>query len=342
MRYKVSVIIPVYNAEKTLENAIDSVINQTIGFENIELILVDDNSTDNSKELIKKFQHKYQNITSYFSNKNHGFPGFGRNKGIELSSAEYVMFLDNDDEYDKNMCKKLYETIINYDVDLVSCGRILVDNIGEIEDNYIYSSDNYQKDYLIYENENISSYDSVSVWNKIFLKKNIIKFNLKFLEDTSADDFVFSIEYNINSQRILHLTDYYGYRWNIHDKSLSHSIKIEHIEEVLKAFNYLINKLKLENKLNNSDILLNHMVSLLIEKCINLKTNFDSFKKILNEIYKFEIECDYNSELPNKFFNIPNKFILQKHFNVAIIYLKTFQKLRKSTFLRKIIREIGL
>ena len=79
MDYKVSVIIPVYNAEKYLKNAIESVINQTIGFENIELILVDDNSTDESPKIILDYSEKYENIVSFLSNENHGLPGFGRN-----------------------------------------------------------------------------------------------------------------------------------------------------------------------------------------------------------------------------------------------------------------------
>ena len=91
MAYKVSVIMPIYNAEKNLENTIKSVINQTIGFENIELILVDDASTDNSKKIIKRFQEKYPNIIAYFSENNHGFPGFGRNIGLKLATSEYIM-----------------------------------------------------------------------------------------------------------------------------------------------------------------------------------------------------------------------------------------------------------
>lgn len=62
MSYKISVIIPVYNAEEDISNAIDSIINQTFGFENIEMILVDDCSNDNSKEIIKKYQEKYDTI----------------------------------------------------------------------------------------------------------------------------------------------------------------------------------------------------------------------------------------------------------------------------------------
>ena len=99
--YKISMIIPVYNAEKYLKRTINSIINQSIGFENIELILVDDNSQDNSKSIIEEYVAKYDNVIGIYSNENHGFPGFGRNKGIEIASAQYIMFSDNDDEHDK-------------------------------------------------------------------------------------------------------------------------------------------------------------------------------------------------------------------------------------------------
>jgi len=79
MKYKVSVIIPVYNAEKYLKTAIDSVINQTIGFENIELIIVNDNSNDNSEQIIKEYSNKYDNIIDIHLDKNSGLPGKPRN-----------------------------------------------------------------------------------------------------------------------------------------------------------------------------------------------------------------------------------------------------------------------
>ena len=103
MEYKVSVIIPVYNAEENLKKTVQSVINQSIGFENIELILVDDASTDTSKKIIEYLSNKYSNIVPYFSKKNHGAPGFGRNIGLKLATSKYVMFLDNDAEYQKKL-----------------------------------------------------------------------------------------------------------------------------------------------------------------------------------------------------------------------------------------------
>ena len=81
--YKISIITPIFNAEKFLRNTIESIIKQSIGFENIELILIDDKSTDKSGEIIKDYANKYDNIKPIFLEKNSGAASFPRNKGIE-------------------------------------------------------------------------------------------------------------------------------------------------------------------------------------------------------------------------------------------------------------------
>lgn len=90
----VSVIIPVYNAEKFIEETIQSVLNQT--YEDIEIILVDDCSKDNSREIIKEYAKKYKNIIYYLQEKNFG-AAVARNKGLDLAKGRYIAFLDSDD-----------------------------------------------------------------------------------------------------------------------------------------------------------------------------------------------------------------------------------------------------
>ena len=85
--YKISIIIPVFNVEDTLKNAFDSIKSQTIGFENLEVIFVDDKSTDDSLKIIKEFSKKYNNVKSICLNKNSGFAGKPRNVGIENATA---------------------------------------------------------------------------------------------------------------------------------------------------------------------------------------------------------------------------------------------------------------
>ena len=102
MTFKISVVMPVYNAEKELNAAIDSIINQSLGFENIELIIVDDCSTDNSRNIISDYANEYDNIVPVFLDENSGLPGKPRSLGIKYASADYISFLDSDDEYLKD------------------------------------------------------------------------------------------------------------------------------------------------------------------------------------------------------------------------------------------------
>lgn len=83
MNPKVSVIVPTYNAEDCLMNAVNSIINQTIGFENIELILVDDNSNDGTKEILRELSETHENVISIFLDENTGSPSKPRNIGME-------------------------------------------------------------------------------------------------------------------------------------------------------------------------------------------------------------------------------------------------------------------
>jgi len=196
MNYKVSVIIPIYNAEENLENAIQSVIKQTIGFENIELILIDDASTDNSKNIIRSYCDKYKNIIPHYSNKNHGFPGFGRNMGLKLATSKYIMFLDNDDEYKEDICETLYETITSENVDYVGCNKITIDSVSNIKQSLKYENGIESEGKVFIENENILLFDSTAVWSKIFKKEIIDKYEIKFLENTHADDLAFTLDYS--------------------------------------------------------------------------------------------------------------------------------------------------
>ncbi|GHH99066.1 glycosyltransferase family 2 protein [Neobacillus kokaensis] len=93
----VSVITPVYNAEKYLRKTIDSVLQQSLGLDKIEYILVDDCSTDSSREILLDYSSRFENIMVIFLNRNTGTPGRPRNIGIDLSSSKYISFLDADD-----------------------------------------------------------------------------------------------------------------------------------------------------------------------------------------------------------------------------------------------------
>ena len=117
MEKKISIIIPVYNAEKFLKRCLESVINQT--YKNFEVICVDDGSKDNSSKIIEKIAKKDNRII-LIKQKNQGV-SIARNNAIEKSTGEYIMFLDSDDYMDKNMCEIMIKAINEYRVDVVRC-----------------------------------------------------------------------------------------------------------------------------------------------------------------------------------------------------------------------------
>ena len=329
MSYKISVIIPIYNAEKHLENSINSIINQSIGFDNIELILVDDASKDNSKKIIESYSKQYDNIIPYYSEKNHGYPGFGRNIGLNTATSNYIMFMDNDDEYDENMCKTMYETIINENADIVVCGRMMVNQSNNIEEKIPYVNGTEENDKTILKNDELLYFNSHIILNKIF-KNEIIKSNrLRFNEHSRLDDDMFTWEYYLNSEKMVYLNKYYGYRWNIRTDSLSHTNGEEYITEIMECILYEFNQLKKFNKEKHINFRAKNAIQWLL-----YETSFISSSKklrcILKKIYDFEKEIKFNGNLDSIWAKSINKLILTEHYESAIILLKSLDLTRKT------------
>ena len=116
-QYKISVIVSTYNTGNYLNEFLNSIKSQSIGFENIEVIFVDDKSTDNyTLDLLKDFNESYENVKVKFSDVNSGFPGKGRNTGLKLADSDYVIFADHDDTYTKNAFEVMYDKIAENDM----------------------------------------------------------------------------------------------------------------------------------------------------------------------------------------------------------------------------------
>ena len=332
--YKISVIIPVYNAELTLKKTINSVINQTIGFENIELILVDDNSSDNSKEIISDYANKYKNIVYFISDKNHGFPGFGRGFGTEIASSKYVMFIDNDDEFEIDMCKNLYDAIESYDCDIACCDIKEIDEISEEVHKVPINKDD--EIILLYGDEIIENKTNW-VWNKIFKKSIIDEFNISFLKETYCDDIAFCIEYMIHSQKMVYLNGYIGYFWMRRNESLSNSKKLSNLISIFPGYEYIVDLLIKNNKENLLPIISNSGTSFLLTQSSLLKSKKDR-KEFMKLLYKFEEKCGFNVKLNNPFFSLVNSFVVKKRFTIAVLILSVYRKLNEVQFIKKLYR----
>lgn len=116
---KVSVIVPVYNTEKYLEKCLDSLVNQTL--QNIEIIAVNDGSTDGSYDILEKYAEQYPQLVKIYHKKNGG-QASARNLALEVCTGEYIGFLDSDDFVKKDMYEKMYNLAKDKDADYIACG----------------------------------------------------------------------------------------------------------------------------------------------------------------------------------------------------------------------------
>ena len=126
---KVSIIVPVYNVEKYLAKCLDSLVNQTL--EDVEIIVVDDGSKDNSKQIIDEFQTKYPDKIKSFVKENGGLSD-ARNFGLDRASGEYIGFVDSDDYVTAEMFQEMYSLAQKYDAEMVICNLQKVDENGKI------------------------------------------------------------------------------------------------------------------------------------------------------------------------------------------------------------------
>lgn len=122
---KVSVVVPVYNAEKSLGECLDSILSQD--YQNIEIVLIDDGSTDSSAELCASYQKKYGSKIKYFYQSNSG-PAAARNQGIEKSSGKYIAFVDADDTVSPVMISTMVSKAEEHHTDMVVCAYWLVED----------------------------------------------------------------------------------------------------------------------------------------------------------------------------------------------------------------------
>ena len=222
---KISIIIPMYNAERTIQFSLGSILNQD--YQDYEVLVVDDGSTDGSRTIVEKMSDKFSGKISYYYQDNSG-QSSARNLGLKLAQGQYICFLDSDDWFDKNYLKYLIEFIELNHLDVVECDFQVTQKMEYTSnviktDSYILSGINILENYL-YKGIKIPN-SSYSVCNKMFRKESIedVFFSLEpFCEDYL---FNFIILKNINLYGKL---DYIGYNYYRNNKSSTQSpLKIQ-------------------------------------------------------------------------------------------------------------------
>lgn len=234
---RVSVIIPNYNREKTIKHSILSVINQT--YKNIEIIVVDDNSSDNSKELLMELTNQYKNLKVYFNNKNKG-ANFSRNKGAELSTGEYIAFLDSDDQFLPRKIERQMEIL----------DRLKNNDIGIIFTNMLIKN----KPMLHYKSDSFINIEDIIFRNRLGGFSSVLMKKDVFFEVGKLDEELLSCQDWDMYLKVL--SKYSGYiisdplvKYYLQDDSIS-----KNFNKVIQGHNAIFNKIK---KINNVKLLVN-------------------------------------------------------------------------------------
>ncbi len=314
--YKVSVIIPVYNAEDTLKNAVDSVVNQTIGFENIELILVDDNSSDGSKEIISDYANEYDNVKPVFLSKNSGSPSTPRNVGIDNATAPYLMFLDNDDGYFSDYCEVLYNSIEKNDVDIVNCNHASVLNNQVYIPSFIENIDFEEE----VRDDRGKMFLKLACWGNIFNASLIKQNNIRF-PTTLYEDGVFYLHCLLKTQKpVVRLPNYPGYLYLIeNDDSITHKASLKTLTRFLEGYEICGRLLEENNRRDVEQELFSNFVRMAIFILIKL----DNVSEGIKALYEFESRLDFDISFGSKPLDLVNSKIMNKQFGQAKLLLKS-------------------
>lgn len=191
--YKVSVIVAVYNTERTVERCILSILEQT--FDDFEIILVDDGSKDNSYAICREYALRHNNVSVI--HKENGGLGSARNAGIKVAHGKYICFIDSDDYVTSDYIRLMYDIAEKFETDIVIAGYKLkhgkhIINYDPIDNVGIYIGKDYYNILLEYAHGNSYFYFA---WNKLFRRNLIVEHSLHFIDRHCAEDMMFNAEY---------------------------------------------------------------------------------------------------------------------------------------------------
>jgi glycosyltransferase involved in cell wall biosynthesis len=201
----VSIIVPIYNVEKFLARCLDSLINQTL--KEIEIICVNDGSSDNSAQILQDYAQKDNRIT--IINQPHLGVSVARNKGMEIAQGEFLGFVDSDDWVDLDFYEKLYNSAKKNDCD-ICCGGIKKFHKLKIETLLAFSDEEITEDNA--KKFRITNTPKCNyVWNKIYKTENLKKCNIKFPEGRYYEDVIFTPQVLCYLGKLSTVNTFYNY-----------------------------------------------------------------------------------------------------------------------------------
>lgn len=282
-KYKLSVVVAVYNLEKYLPRCLDALVNQTL--DGIEILCVDDGSTDSAPQIIENYKEKYPNLIKVYHKENGG-EFTTRNYGLERATGEYVTFVDTDDYVEPDWAEKLYNAAKQNDADIAVCGFERID----IETNKVTSKDMTTFGYCVKEvkpNDDFVLFINPAPWNKIY--KREIAQSQKFLSFRGFNDMIFLASSYTKAKKIAFVPDVL-YHYYLRYSSQIHNVNMKDVQNFKK---YLLELKELyikENKYEEMKYLLDMLAFIHLGTSVMYRASYDKtidIKKLLKETIKY-------------------------------------------------------
>lgn len=318
MKPLVSIVVPIYNVENYVEKCLDSIKNQTLT--DIEVLCVDDGSTDSSSKIVKDYCETDERYTYLY--KENGGLSAARNFGLPLTNAEYVMFIDSDDFIEPDMVELMYNTAITDNSDIVVCDIYQYFHKRDIKE-ILHSSFDDKYTYSPKVNKELIGFVKNAAWNKLYRKKLFIENDITYPKGYRYEDmgttplllvnsekvsFVNKPLYNYLADRTNNITQTYDEKiYHIHDM-LAHSIKYFRDNDL---FDDYFEELKYLSIINITDSL--RKIRYYSDKAFVMKYIDDSFLFIRNNFGSRKCKYNYVFTKNDKIYT--SKFLLKLYYN---------------------------
>lgn len=350
--YKISIVIPIYNIGNLIHRTLMSIINQTLNFEDIEVIFVDDYSKYNTRDILESYENNYSNIKIIYLNENTGSAGTPRNIGLKEASADYIMFLDHDDFFEVSALEKVYDEITKFDADVVFGTYSVIQENKPHDIFYPKESGGYFNN--IEDNPRFVGFPPPSIWTKLFKKSFLIDNNILF-PPILGEDAIFMNKVLFNASGIVYLKDELICFHDLNKNSTTNNIDVNYLIEGLTSEKYLYDffveakksyyfKFRCEGNLNfflsqflksnlNKDEItrISPLFNWFLCKCHQFGINPDN--EINKELYEYFINEDVNSiyELKIKKSMSKKYYLIFKIFGdkYSQIFKKIYNKIKK-------------
>lgn len=285
---KVSIIVPVYNVEKYLEDCLKSIVNQI--YRNIEVIIINDGSTDNSYKIIQKYKEKY-NFIKVITQKNKGISE-SRNIGLKNAIGEFVLFVDSDDYLDSECIESAVSKINkdNSEMVIFNFTRVYDADISGENENVSLNLDEekvYSGKYIaIMMLKNLTQ---GYVWNKLFKRENLLSNNFKFEKGRTIEDIYPVFKEIINYEKVSYIPEY-NYKYRQRKGSAIHTFNKSAKDDYVYAID-MVSKYSYKNNIEESIV----EGYKLVKSCILIQ---DYYLSSEDNSYSYFNKCGYNKIIP--------------------------------------------